>query len=56
MRFSLGAGVIAVPQSPQALAAVREALDAIDDPVRLAAISTITSLTGSVPAGARRGR
>ena len=47
-QFSLGAGLIAVPQPPEALAGVRGALESVDDPARLAGISTITSLTGSV--------
>ena len=40
--------MIHVPQPPEALEAVGQALAAIDDPARLAAVSTITSLTGSV--------
>jgi chaperone required for assembly of F1-ATPase len=46
-RFSLAAGVVHVAQPPEAIAAVRAALDAVDDPVALAALSVITSLTGS---------
>jgi chaperone required for assembly of F1-ATPase len=46
-RFNLGAGVVHVAQPPEALAAVRAALDAVDDPAALAALSVITSLTGS---------
>jgi chaperone required for assembly of F1-ATPase len=46
-RFNLAAGVIHVAQPPEALTAVRSALDAVDDPARLAALSAITSLTGS---------
>ncbi len=46
-RFNLAAGVIHVAQPPEAIAAVRAALDAVDDPARLAALSVITSLTGS---------
>jgi chaperone required for assembly of F1-ATPase len=46
-RFNLTAGVIHVAQPPEALAAVRAALDAVDDPAALAALSVITSLTGS---------
>ena len=46
-RFNLAAGVVHVAQPPEALAAVRAALDAVDDPARLAALSVITSLTGS---------
>jgi chaperone required for assembly of F1-ATPase len=47
-RFNLAAGVIHVAQPPEALAAVQGALEAVEDPARLAAISTITALTGSV--------
>jgi chaperone required for assembly of F1-ATPase len=46
-RFNLAAGVVHVAQPPEALAAVRSALDAVDDPAALAALSVITSLTGS---------
>jgi chaperone required for assembly of F1-ATPase len=46
-RFNLAAGVIHVAQPPEALAAVRSALDAVDDPAALAALSVITTLTGS---------
>ena len=46
-RFNLAAGVVHVAQPPEAVAAVRTALDAVDDPARLAALSVITSLTGS---------
>ena len=46
-RFNLAAGVVHVAQPLEALAAVRAALDAVDDPARLAALSVITSLTGS---------
>jgi chaperone required for assembly of F1-ATPase len=46
-RFNLAAGVVHVAQPPEALAAVRAALDAVDDPAALAALSVITSLTGS---------
>ncbi len=46
-RFNLAAGVIHVAQPPEALAAVRAALDAVDDPAALAALSVITTLTGS---------
>lgn len=46
-RFNLAAGVIHVAQPPEAIAAVRSALDAVDDPASLAALSVMTSLTGS---------
>ncbi len=46
-RFNLAAGIVHVAQPPEALAAVSAALDAVDDPARLAALSAITSLTGS---------
>jgi chaperone required for assembly of F1-ATPase len=46
-RFNLAAGVVHVAQPPAALAAVRAALDAVDDPAALAALSVITTLTGS---------
>ena len=46
-RFNLAAGVVHVAQPPEAIAAVRVALDAVDDPAALAALSVITSLTGS---------
>ena len=46
-RFRLGAGVVHVEQPPEALAAIGAALDACDDPVALAALSAMTTLTGS---------
>jgi len=46
-RFNLAAGVVHVAQPPEAIAAVRVALDAVDDPAALAALSVITNLTGS---------
>ena len=46
-RFNLAAGVVHVAQPPEALAAVSAALDAVDDPAALAALSVMTSLTGS---------
>jgi chaperone required for assembly of F1-ATPase len=45
-RFLLAGGVVHIAQSPGALAAVERALAPLDA-VRLAAISTITTLTGS---------
>ncbi len=46
-RFNLTAGVIHIAQPREALAAVGAALEAVDDPAALAALSVITSLTGS---------
>jgi chaperone required for assembly of F1-ATPase len=46
-RLSLAAGVIHVAQPQPAIAAVRVALDQMQDPVALAALSSVTSLTGS---------
>ncbi len=46
-RFALAAGVIHVEQPPETLAAFRAALEDFDDPVALAALSVMTSLTGS---------
>jgi chaperone required for assembly of F1-ATPase len=47
-RFLLVEGVMFAEQPPQALAAVRAAVDRVTDPLGLAALSTVTSLTGSV--------
>ncbi len=46
-RFTVAAGVMHVAQPPEALAAVGAALDAYNDPVALAALSAMTTLTGS---------
>jgi chaperone required for assembly of F1-ATPase len=46
-RFHATAGVTHVAQPPEALAAIGAALDAYDDPVALAALSVMTTLTGS---------
>ena len=46
-RFNLAAGVTHVAQPPETIAAVRAALDEVDDPAALAALSVIASLTGS---------
>ncbi len=46
-RFVLAAGVIHVEQPPDPLAAVRAAVAAVDDPVALAGLSVVTTLTGS---------
>lgn len=47
VRFALAAGIVHVPQSPQALAAARAALLAHASPFGLAALHGVTSLTGS---------
>jgi chaperone required for assembly of F1-ATPase len=46
-RFNVTAGVMHVAQPPAALAAIGAALEAYDDPVPLAALSVMTTLTGS---------
>jgi len=46
-RFAVTSGVTHVAQPPEALAAIGAALDAYDDPVMLAALSVMTTLTGS---------
>ena len=46
-RFHLTAGLMHVAQPPAALAAIARALDAYDDPLALAALSAMTTLTGS---------
>jgi chaperone required for assembly of F1-ATPase len=46
-RFTVTAGVTHVPQPNAALAAIGGALDAYDDPIALAALSVMTTLTGS---------
>jgi chaperone required for assembly of F1-ATPase len=46
-RFNMTAGVIHVAQPPEALEAIGSALDAYDDPAALAALSVLTTLTGS---------
>ena len=46
-RFNVTAGVMHVAQPPEALAAIGAALEAYDDPVALAALSVMTTLTGS---------
>jgi chaperone required for assembly of F1-ATPase len=45
--FHMTAGIVHVAQPPGALAAVGAALDAYDDPTALAALSVMTTLTGS---------
>ena len=46
-RFNLTNGVMHVAQPPEAMAAVGAELDAYDDPVAVAALSVMTTLTGS---------
>jgi chaperone required for assembly of F1-ATPase len=46
-RFRLAAGIVHVAQPPEALEAISAALDAYDDPAALAAMSVLTTLTGS---------
>ena len=45
--FNVTAGVTHVAQPPEALAAIGAALDAYEDPVAVAALSVMTTLTGS---------
>ena len=46
-RFIVTAGLVHVRQPPETLAAIVAALDAYDDPIALAALSVMTTLTGS---------
>ena len=46
-RFKVTAGVMHVAQPPEALAALAATLEAYDDPAALAALSVMTTLTGS---------
>jgi chaperone required for assembly of F1-ATPase len=46
-RFALAVGLMHVPQPAETLAAVLAALDRVDDPAALAALSAVTTLTGS---------
>jgi chaperone required for assembly of F1-ATPase len=46
-RFNVTTAVMHVPQPPEALTAIRAALDAYTDPVALAALSVMTTLSGS---------
>jgi chaperone required for assembly of F1-ATPase len=46
-RFHVTAAVVHLSQPPEALAAISAALDAYDDPIALAALSGMTTLTGS---------
>jgi chaperone required for assembly of F1-ATPase len=47
VRFMLAEGVVHVRQDDQTLAALAQAVDAIDDPFRLAGLHLATTLTGS---------
>lgn len=47
-RIILGEGVMHVTQPDTAVAALRRAIDAVEDPFRLAALHTLTTLTGSL--------
>jgi chaperone required for assembly of F1-ATPase len=46
-RFAVTTGLMHVAQPPEALVAIGAVLDAYDDPVALAALSVMTTLTGS---------
>jgi chaperone required for assembly of F1-ATPase len=46
-RFSAAAGITHVEQPPEALEAVRRSLEDFDDPIALAALGAMTTLTGS---------
>ena len=46
-RFNLAAGVTHVAQPPETLEAFRKSVELFDDPAALAALSVVTSLTGS---------
>ncbi len=46
-RFALAAGVVHVQQPPAVAAAFDAAVEAFDDPIALAALSVVTTLTGS---------
>lgn len=47
-RFMRAGGILAITQAPEALAAVRTAVQAHADPIALAALADLTSLSGSV--------
>ncbi|HEY8565207.1 MAG TPA: ATP12 family protein [Beijerinckiaceae bacterium] len=47
-RFTLSQGIVFVTQPETAIAAVRRAVEAVQDPFRLAALHVMTTLTGSV--------
>ena len=46
-RFRLGAGVMHVEQPVETIEAIRSALEDFDDPIALAALSAMTTLSGS---------
>jgi chaperone required for assembly of F1-ATPase len=46
-RFRLGAGVIHVRQPPESIEAIRSAIEDFDEPVALAGLSAMTTLSGS---------
>jgi chaperone required for assembly of F1-ATPase len=46
-RFNLAAGIMHVGQPPQSIEAIRSAIEDFDDPVALAALSAMTTLSGS---------
>jgi chaperone required for assembly of F1-ATPase len=46
-RFRLGAGIVHVEQPRESIAAIRSAIEDFDDPLALAALSAMTTLTGS---------
>ena len=46
-RFRLAAGVMHVEQPPESIEAIRTAIEDFDDPVALAALSVMTTLSGS---------
>ena len=50
-RFVLGRGIIPVLQTPETLATVRQAFDAIASPFALTALHTLVSMTGSALLG-----
>ena len=47
VRFLLAEGVMHVAQSPEAIAAFRRRIEAVDDPFAIAALHQMTTLTGS---------
>jgi len=47
-RFALAAGVIHIAQPEETLAAVRDHLHTIGNPLRLAALHVVTTITGSL--------
>lgn len=47
VRFTLAGGIVHVQQPAETLAAVRQFLDRMDDPVRLTGLHVVTTITGS---------